>query len=124
MCNEVVGATAYGAPATWYIGLFTASPGVGGSAANEVSGGSYNRVAVTNNTTNFPTTSTGSKTNATAITFPTSTASWGTVTYVGLCASGTPATNDVRAFGTITSTVIGSGVTPSFAIGALTVGVA
>src|SRR5690348_4995243 len=83
-----LGAVAYTAPATVYIGLWAAaslSAGSTGSTAGEVSGGAYARVAVTNNATNWPAASGGSKSNGTAINFPTPTASWGTVGQVAIC---------------------------------------
>ena len=121
--SELFGGTAHAAVATWHVALFTASPGSGGAGTNEVStsGTAYARVAVTNNATNFPATSALAGANGTAITFPTSTAAWGTITHVGLCASTTEGTSDVRHYGALTApVVIGSGVTPAFAIGALT----
>src|SRR5262245_29535561 len=56
--NEVLGATAFSAPATVYFGLWTTTAGTDmdayhGGTAGEVSGGSYDRVSKTNNTTNF-----------------------------------------------------------------------
>ncbi len=82
------GATITLAP-TLYIALFTTSPTEGNDAGVEVTGGSYARVAVTNNATNFPAaTQTGvapaSKNNATQYTFPTASANWGTVTSFGI----------------------------------------
>lgn len=118
--SEQFGGTAHAAVATWHVGLFTASPGAAGSATNEVSGGSYARVAVTNNDTNFPATASLAGANGATITFPTATADWGMVTHVGLCASTTEGTNDVRHYGALTSlVVITSGQTVSFAVGAL-----
>jgi len=81
------GATTY-SPATWYFALFTVAPNDDGTGGTEVSGGSYARVAKTNNTTNFPAATTVSgetrKTNGTAITWPTPTANWGEVTHYGI----------------------------------------
>lgn len=119
--SELYGGTAHAAVATWHVALFTADPTSAGLGTNEVSGGSYARVAVTNNATNFPATSALTGANGTAITFPTATADWGTVTHVGLCASTTEGTSDVRHRGALTApVVITSGQTPTFAIGALT----
>jgi hypothetical protein len=80
----VLGASAYSAPGTVYIALSTAaySDAATGSSMTEVSGGSYVRLAVTNNSTNWPAasgTSPATKTNGTAFTFVTATGSWGTV---------------------------------------------
>lgn len=119
--SELFGGTAHAAIATWHVGLFTASPTSAGLGTNEVSGGSYARVAVTNNATNFPATSALTGANGTAITFPTCTVAWGTVTHVGLCASTTEGASDVRHFGALAApVVVTAGQTPSFAIGALT----
>lgn len=81
---------AFTAPGTLYFALFTAAPSDSGGGT-EVSGGSYARVAVTPNSTNFRNTQnsgtgassgTGGVTgNLTAITFPTPTGNWGTVTH-------------------------------------------
>ena len=84
---------AFTAPATLYFGLLTAAPSDSGGGT-EVTGGSYARVAVTPNSTNFRNTQnsgtgassgTGGVTgNLTAITFPTPSASWGAVTHFGV----------------------------------------
>lgn len=78
--NEVLGAVAFGAPANVFFGLWGAAASISdashGGTAGEVSGGSYDRVTKTNNTTNFATVTTGNKVNTTAITFPTATANW------------------------------------------------
>lgn len=77
------GSTAYSVPANLYIALFTAAPDDTGGGT-EVAGGSYARAAVTNNSTNFPVPTTGTSSNANAITFAQATASWGTVTHFGI----------------------------------------
>lgn len=81
LVDHVFGAAAYSAPATLYFALFTAAPSDAGGGT-EVSGGSYARVAVTNNATNFP--AGNPKSNGVAIDFGTATANWGTVTHVGV----------------------------------------
>src|SRR3954468_8631360 len=50
-----------------------------GSAMTEVAAGGYARVAVTNNNTNWPNASGGTKSNGAVFTFPAATAGWGTV---------------------------------------------
>lgn len=80
--NEVLGATAFAAPATVYFALWTTAAATDmdayvGNTAGEVSGGSYDRVAKTNNTTNFASISgDNAKVNSNAITWPTATADW------------------------------------------------
>ena len=77
------GGVALSVPGTWYASLSTTTPTEAGTNWTEPTGGAYDRVAVTNNATNFPAASSGTKTNGTAITFPESTASWGTITHIG-----------------------------------------
>ena len=122
--NAELNATAYSSPVTVYIALWTAtlSASSTGATAGEVSGGSYARVAVTCNTTNFPSASGGSISNGTAINFPTPTAGWGTVTYVAILDSATLGAGNILYWGALTtSQTISSGNTVSFGIGALTV---
>lgn len=83
LLDHVLGNAAYSAPATVYIALYTADPSDAGGGT-EVTGGSYARKAVTNNSTNWPNASGGAKSNGTDIVFVTATASWGTVTAFGI----------------------------------------
>ena|SRR3990167_6825504 len=76
--DHMLGGGDYTRPATVYVALFTVTPGEAGGGT-EVTGGSYARVAVTNNATNFPASLYQGKSNATTITFPTATADWGTI---------------------------------------------
>lgn len=71
--NEALGGTAYTAPATTFVALYSASP-TDASAGTELTGGAYARVSVTNNTTNWP--AGNPKSNGTAITYPTASADW------------------------------------------------
>jgi hypothetical protein len=75
VADEVFGATAFSAPANLFASLHSAYPDESGSGA-ELSGGNYNRVSITNNTTNWPAYSSDQKKNGTAITFPTASADW------------------------------------------------
>jgi hypothetical protein len=79
---------------TLYIGLHTSAPSDAGGGT-EVSGGSYARVSVTSSTANWAGTQAAGSTTASsgtggqtsnnaAITFPTPTAGWGTVTHFGI----------------------------------------
>ena len=122
--DHILGAAAWSAPSTLYVSLHTADPGESGAQdANEVSGGSYARVAVTNNLTNFPAASGGAKSNGAAITFPTATGAWGTVTHwaIGDAASG--AGNILFSGALSVSKSIVSGDPVSFPIGDLQVSV-
>lgn len=75
--DHVFGGSAYTAPATLYVGLFTSDPGEAG-AGTEVSGGSYARQTIT-----FTVTGSQASSSA-AVEFPTATASWGTITYAAV----------------------------------------
>lgn len=81
--DHIVGKTSYTMP-TSYVGLYTAAPTDAGGGT-EVSGNGYARVATTGTTWNAASGSApASNSNAAAITFPQSTASWGTLVAWGL----------------------------------------
>lgn len=88
------GAQSTFAPATWYLGLSTTLPSDDGSNFTEPTGGSYARVALTNNSTNFPAAANSngvtSKSNGAKFTFPNPTGNWGNIVAFGffLAASG------------------------------------
>lgn len=75
--DHVFAGTAYTAPATLYVALFTAAPSDSGGGT-EVSGGGYARQTIAF-TTSGDTTS-----NNAAVEFPTATANYGSVTHVGI----------------------------------------
>ena len=110
LLNKDFGATDYTPPATWYVGLR--------SGGTELSGSGYARVAVTNNTTNFPNISTNIMVNGTAITFPQASADWATADEVALyvaSSGGTP-----KYTGVLDNPVtVRSGQTRQFAAGDL-----
>jgi hypothetical protein len=117
LLDHVFGNAAYTAPATLYVSLFTATPSDTGGGT-EATGGSYARVAVTNNATNWPAAAAGAKANGTAITFPTASASWGVVTQFGIHDASTA--GNLLVWGDLTaSKTIDSGDTASFAVGEL-----
>lgn len=106
--------------ATWaavtaYVGLFTAAPSDAGGGT-EVSGGAYARKATV--AADWNAASAGSASNANALSFPTATASWGTVTHFALFDAAT-AGNMLRWAALTTSKTIGNGDTASFAAGSL-----
>lgn len=76
--DHILGAASWTPPATVYVALFTTTP-TETTSGTEVSGNNYSRVAVTNNSTNWPNATNGLKKNGTAIAFPTPSGSWGTV---------------------------------------------
>lgn len=81
--NYIFNGSSFSAPSTVYIGLYTSAPSDTGGGT-EVSGGSYARVAITCNTTNFPTTTTGLIQNAVAQNFAQASAGWGTIVAFGI----------------------------------------
>lgn len=123
--DHFLGATASTAPATVYIALLTTAPndastGTTWTPGVEVTGGSYARKDVTNNATNWPAASGGSKANGTAITFVQASASWGTIVAFAILDALT--LGNVLYWGAVTpSKAVGSGDTAQFAIGAITV---
>lgn len=104
-----------------YVSLHTANPGATGSqTTSEAAYTSYARVAVARTSGGW---SISSETisNVAAVTFPTATGGSETETYVGIgtAASGT---GILLWFGALTASLaVSNGITPSFAIGALTV---
>jgi len=78
LINGTIRGTSYTAPSTVYVALYTTNPGEG-DTGTEVSGGSYARQSVT-----FDAPTDGVATNNAAVTFPTATGSWGTITHIGI----------------------------------------
>jgi len=76
--NAVLRAQTYTSPATVYVSLYTSDP-TDADTGTEVSGGSYARTAVT-----FAAPSNGVTSNSADVEFPQATASWGSVTHIGL----------------------------------------
>lgn len=78
LINGTLRATTFTAPAAVYVSLHTADPTDAGTGT-EVSGGSYARQAAT-----FGAPSNGASTTTADITYPQATASYGTVTHIGI----------------------------------------
>ena len=78
LINVTLRGTAFTAPTTIYVALFTSDPTDAGTGT-QVSGGSYVRTAVT-----FAAPSDGISLSNADCTFPQATASWGTVSHIGL----------------------------------------
>ncbi len=82
LINATLRATTYTSPATVYVSLWTSNPGDDGSGTEvSTSGTGYARTAVS-----FATASgtSGNVLNDADVTFPTATASWGTVGWIGI----------------------------------------
>lgn len=118
LLDHVWGNAAFAPADPLYIGLSTTTPNDDGTNITEPVGGSYARVSVVNNLTNWPVAVGGAKANGVAVDFPTATGSWGTVTYffISDAASG----GNIYGSGQLTvAKTIDSGDTASFAIGDL-----
>lgn len=119
--NAEFNAASYSSPTTLYFALWTAtlSASSTGSTAGEASYTGYARVAVTANTTNFPTSSGGGNIqNATAITFAANGGTLQTMTYVAICDASSA--GNILYWGSITSTAINPGDTPQINVNGLT----
>jgi len=117
LLDHQLGGPDYTRPATVYVALYTVAPTDAGGGT-EVSGGSYARVAVTNNATNWPAASGGAKSNGTEITFAEATADWGTVVAFGIFDAVTG--GNLMDWADLTaSKAIDSGDTAKFAVGEL-----
>jgi hypothetical protein len=78
LVNHVLRNAAYTPAATIYVGLYTSDP-TDANIGAEVSGGAYIRQAVT-----FNASANGVTANSATVTFPVATASWGTVSHLGI----------------------------------------
>lgn len=76
--DHVLKNISYTSPTTAYVGLFTSDPTDAGTGT-EVSGGSYARQILS-----VTTASAGITTSSGDITFPQATASWGTISHIGI----------------------------------------
>lgn len=65
--DKIFGRTDFTPAATLYLALYSVAPNSDGSGGTELTGGGYARVAITNNTTNFPNASARQKLNGAAI---------------------------------------------------------
>ena len=94
--DHVFGGSAYTAPSTLYLGLFTAAPGeTGGGTEVTTSGTAYARQSVAFTTTGNTTS------NSSSIEYATATASFGTVSHVGVFDAATG--GNLMAYATLSS---------------------
>lgn len=115
--DHIFGGADFTRPSPVFVALYTATPSDTGGGT-EVTGGSYARVSVTNNATNFPASSGGAKSNGTEIAFTPATANWGTVVAFGILDAST--NGNLLCWGDVTpNKAINSGDTAKFAAGDL-----
>jgi len=114
------GASSYSATSPLYVGLSTTSVNNDGSGYTEPSGNAYARVSVTNNKTTWTTASGSALANAIQISFPESSASWGTITHIFIADALSGGV--VLFFDALTSSrTVPANTTVYFAIGNITV---
>lgn len=128
--DHIFRTTSFTKPTVLAVALFTAAPGETGGGT-EVSGGSYARVSNnplnanwvgTHGTTTGDSSGTGGVTsNAGILTFPTPSASWGTVTHQALFDATTSGNMLIYSALTVSKTVNNGDPAPTFAANALTV---
>jgi hypothetical protein len=110
LVDQIFRGQAFTFPSTLHVGLLTATPSDTGGGT-EVSGNAYARVAVTNSLANWAGTqgvattvassgTTGTTSNNVAVTFPTPTATWGTVVAFGIWDAATA--GNLLFYGTLT----------------------
>ena len=116
IAEHVFGGTAYTAPATLYVALYTTAPDDTG-AGTEVTGGSYARQSMA-----FTVTA-DTASNTANVEFPKATASWGTVTHFAILDA--VSAGNMLCYGTLTaSKAVASGDTLRFNAGELDITVA
>lgn len=103
-----------------YISLHTSDPGeTGDQTTNETSYGSYARVAVARSTSGWTVTN-DTVSNDAAVTFPTCSSGTPTITHFGFGTASSGAGVLLLSGALNASLAVSTGITPSFAIGALT----
>lgn len=105
---------------SFYVALYTSDPGEAGTAiTNEATYTSYARVAVARSTSGWTVTN-DTVANDAAITFPACTGGTNTITHFGLVETSSGA-GELYISGALTASLaVSSGITPAFAISALT----
>lgn len=102
-------------PITAYAALYTTAP-TDSTAGTEVAGNNYSRVNTSGKWSTPVSGSPSTTSNNATITFPTASASWGNIVAFGLFDA--PSGGNLLRWGTVSKTV-GSGDTPSFGAGTL-----
>jgi len=118
--NRDFGAVSFSTPTNLYFGLSTTPVNDDGTGETEPSGGAYARAAVANNKTTWGSAASASLDNLISVSFPESTASWGTITHVFIADAAT--SGNILYFDALTpSRAIASLTTVLFAASAITV---
>ena len=119
--DKTFGASAFTPPTSYYVALSTTAPVADGTNITEPVASGYTRVQVANtDKTNWTNSASGSLTNATSVTFPESTATWGVIISVVLFDASTG--GNAYFFDTLVpSRSVAANTTVVFAIGAITI---
>lgn len=121
--GDATGVVGSGAAGSLYVSLHTADPGETGiQTTSEAGYTSYARVAVARTSGGWTISGTAptQAANAAAINFPACTGSSSTVTYFGIGTDSSGGAGKLLYSGALTSSLaVSTGITPSFAIGAL-----
>jgi len=96
--NHVFGGTAYTAPTSWFVALYTAAP-TDSASGTEVSGGGYVRQSVA---WTIAGSGTAQASNTSALTYPAATSDWGTVTHAAVVDA--VSSGNIMAYETLTKT--------------------
>ncbi len=110
-------------PANLWVTLYTTDP-TAADSGTEVTGGAYARVSTATNGTDWTASDADTWANAVVITFPTSTGAWSasaSITHVGLRDAATLGNLHWYSALDVARTVTATGVTLSFAIGAINI---
>lgn len=81
--NKLFNGATLTSPATYYLACSTSTPSADGTGFTEPVGANYSRLAVPADGTNWSTSTTNTLVNNLILTFPQSSASWGTIIYIG-----------------------------------------
>lgn len=130
LVDHILRGTSFTAPTNTYVALFTAAPSDSGGGT-EVTGGSYARVTMSAAGATWANTQasgtgvssgTGGQTsNSAAITFPSPTANWGTITHFGIFDASSAGNLLFHGALTTSKTVNNGDAAPQFNAGALTI---
>lgn len=132
--DQIFRAQSFSFPASLYVALSTGTPtdSSTGASMSEVTGGSYARQTIvgatdtwysTNGTSSGASSGTGGTTsNVAAITFPTASADWGTVSGIVITDSATTGAGNALFWGTLSvNKVVSNGDVFSFSVGSLSI---
>lgn len=118
--GDATGLRGSSAAGSFFISLHTADPGeTGNQSTSEAAYTGYARVAVARTSGGFTCTA-DTASNAAAVTFPACTAGSATVTHFGIGTASSGVGNLIASGALTASLAVSNGITPSFAIGALT----